>query len=72
MEVTADVRRQHREDLETDTLSMFRVVFMKGCCFSWTFKDEESFKCVEGEVKNRLESGMVCEEGAEEVIFGIL
>lgn len=72
MEVTADVRRQHREDLETDTLSVFRVVFMKGCCFSWTFKDEEGFKCVEGEVKNRLESGMVCEERAEEVIFGIL
>lgn len=49
MEVTADVRGEHREDLET--LSMFRVVFMKGCCFSWIFKDEEGFKCREGEVK---------------------
>lgn len=41
MEVTADVREQHREDLETDTLSMFRGVFMKGYCFSWTFRDEK-------------------------------
>lgn len=71
MEVTVDVREQHGEDLETDTLSMFRGVFMKGYCFSWTFKDEKGFKCVEGEVKIRLETGMVCEERAEEVIFGI-
>lgn len=71
MEVTADVREQRREDLETDTLSMCRGVFMKGYCFSWTFQDEKGFKCVDGEVKNRLEIGMVCEERAEEVIFGI-